>query len=95
LEARRATHLLRRDLNQSGERTDTSLRGRIERRRHARSSPPSLSPPPPRRALIEASVCQKPNIGEIAEADLSVCESTSFRLQQRGSLQIVARVDPH
>jgi hypothetical protein len=91
LEARRATHLLRRDLNQSGERTDTSLRGRIERRRHARSSPPSLSPPPPRRALIEASVCQKPNIGEIAEVDLS----TSFRLQQRGSLQIVARVDPH
>jgi hypothetical protein len=55
-EARRATHLLRRDLYQSGERTDASLRGRIERRRHARSSPPSLSPPPPRRALTEAFV---------------------------------------
>jgi len=67
----RPTYLLRRDLHQSGERPDTSLRGRIKRRRHARSSPPSLSPPPPRRALIEASVYQKAerkNIGEIASS---------------------------
>lgn len=87
-EARRATHLLRRDLYQSGERTDASLRGRIERRRHARSSPPSLSPPPPRRALTEAFVAvrkaeRNPRDRRCARDDSPQCGSKHVRLPLR------------